>query len=114
LSEIKEKKMNIEEEFKAYKIKQLKSAKMQASVYGILAILGLVSMVYAFTQRNEALRQREIAISNEKQSIACKAQLDKAIAIATAESARANAEAEAAREARNLAEQYRQSTRTKQ
>lgn len=52
--------MNIEDEFKEFKRKQLKRARVTALVLGATAVLCILFMIYGFTQSIEANRQRDL------------------------------------------------------
>jgi hypothetical protein len=82
--------MTTEEEFKEYKRAQLKRARVQASVFGILAVLCLVSMFYGFFERTAAEREIIFGEVLKKELVECQDQLVKARKTAASESVRAN------------------------
>ena len=56
--------MNAEEELKNYKQETLKRTRITALVFGALAIICLVSLVYAFIQNASAVKAEKIAMVN--------------------------------------------------
>ena len=53
--------MNMEDELKAYKQKELKRARVTSVVLGLAAVIAVLFMIYGFTQSIEAQKQRNLA-----------------------------------------------------
>ena len=56
--------MNAEEEFKNYKQNALRRNRINAAIFGVLAIICLVALVYALIQNASAIKTEKIALAN--------------------------------------------------